>query len=58
LNILQQAGRQRRPYRSPIPKKYQWRAWAADPEGITGEELKGPTPAAVGHHQPNGSLNS
>ena len=28
-----------RDYRSPIPKKYQWRAWAADPEGITGEEL-------------------
>ena len=26
-------------YRSPIPRKYQWRAWAADPEGITGEEL-------------------
>jgi type I restriction enzyme M protein len=26
-------------YRSPIPKKYQWRAWATDPEGITGEEL-------------------
>src|SRR5467141_3581052 len=26
-------------YRSPIPKKYQWRAWAADPEGITGEDL-------------------
>ena len=26
-------------YRSPIPKKYQWRAWAADPEGITGEAL-------------------
>ena len=24
-------------YRSPIPKKYQWRAWAADPEGITGD---------------------
>ena len=22
-----------------FPKKYQWRAWAADPEGITGEEL-------------------
>ena len=20
-------------YRSPIPKKYRWRAWAADPEG-------------------------
>jgi type I restriction enzyme M protein len=20
-------------YRSPIPKKYQWRTWAADPEG-------------------------
>jgi type I restriction enzyme M protein len=26
-------------YRSPIPPNYQWRAWAADPEGITGEEL-------------------
>jgi type I restriction enzyme M protein len=26
-------------YRSPIPKKYRWRAWAADPEGVTGEAL-------------------
>src|SRR5580658_2281841 len=26
-------------YRSPIPKKLRWRFWAADPEGITGEEL-------------------
>jgi type I restriction enzyme M protein len=26
-------------YRSPIPKQYQWRGWAADPEGITGEQL-------------------
>jgi type I restriction enzyme M protein len=26
-------------YRSPIPKKYRWRTWAADPEGITGEAL-------------------
>jgi type I restriction enzyme M protein len=26
-------------YRSPIPKKYQWRTWAADPEGITGQPL-------------------
>jgi type I restriction enzyme M protein len=26
-------------YRSPIPKKYQWRTWAADPEGMTGDEL-------------------
>src|ERR1700689_2745166 len=26
-------------YRSPIPEKLRWRAWAADPEGITGEEL-------------------
>ena len=26
-------------YASPIPKRYEWRAWAADPEGITGEEL-------------------
>ena len=28
-------------YRSPIPTKYHWRNWAADPEGITGEELLG-----------------
>ena len=26
-------------YKSPIPKKLQWRAWAAHPEGITGEAL-------------------
>src|SRR5262245_54324602 len=26
-------------YRSPIPKKHQWRTWAADPEGITDDEL-------------------
>jgi len=26
-------------YRSPIPPEYQWRAWAADPEGITGDGL-------------------
>src|ERR1700721_872684 len=26
-------------YRSPIPEKLQWRAWASDPEGITGDEL-------------------
>jgi len=26
-------------YKSPIPRKYQWRTWAADAEGITGEEL-------------------
>jgi type I restriction enzyme M protein len=26
-------------YRAPIPKKYLWRSWAADNEGITGEEL-------------------
>ena len=26
-------------YRSPIPKELRWRTWAADPEGITGEEL-------------------
>jgi type I restriction enzyme M protein len=26
-------------YTSPIPKPLQWRTWAADPEGITGEEL-------------------
>src|SRR5277367_4071771 len=26
-------------YHSPIPAKLRWRSWAADPEGITGEEL-------------------
>ncbi len=26
-------------YRSPVPAPFQWRAWAADPEGITGETL-------------------
>jgi len=27
-------------YVSPIPKKLQWRNWAADDEGMTGEILK------------------
>ncbi|MBM6582978.1 SAM-dependent DNA methyltransferase [Microvirga sp. BT689] len=26
-------------YLSPIPPQFQWRTWAADPEGITGEAL-------------------
>ena len=26
-------------YRSPLPESYRWRNWAADPEGITGDEL-------------------
>jgi type I restriction enzyme M protein len=26
-------------YRSPIPPQYQWRTWAADPEGMTGDAL-------------------
>jgi type I restriction enzyme M protein len=26
-------------YRSPIPEALRWRHWAADPEGITGDEL-------------------
>jgi type I restriction enzyme M protein len=26
-------------YRSPIPKKFRWREWAADDEGITGDAL-------------------
>ena len=26
-------------YKSPIPARFRWRTWAADPEGITGEEL-------------------
>ena len=28
-------------YQSPIPDPLRWRNWAADPEGITGEELLG-----------------
>ncbi len=27
-------------YTSPLPKEYRWRNWAANAEGITGEELK------------------
>jgi type I restriction enzyme M protein len=27
-------------YKSPLPEKYRWRNWAANPEGITGDELK------------------
>lgn len=27
-------------YQSPIPEELRWRSWAADPEGITGEDLK------------------
>lgn len=26
-------------YKSPIPERFQWRSWAADPEGLTGEGL-------------------
>ena len=26
-------------YRSPIPERFRWRTWAADPEGITGDAL-------------------
>ncbi len=26
-------------YHSPIPKKFQWRDWAANPEGLTGDAL-------------------
>ncbi|MHB8771403.1 MAG: type I restriction-modification system subunit M [Syntrophales bacterium] len=26
-------------YRPPIPEKFRWRAWAADPEGMTGDAL-------------------
>jgi type I restriction enzyme M protein len=27
-------------YRSPLPEEFRWRNWAADDEGITGDELK------------------
>jgi type I restriction enzyme M protein len=26
-------------YHSPIPERFQWRSWAADPEGITGQAM-------------------
>ncbi|WP_324698544.1 class I SAM-dependent DNA methyltransferase [Novosphingobium sp. RL4] len=26
-------------YQSPVPENFQWRTWAADPEGLTGEDL-------------------
>ena len=26
-------------YKSPIPEALRWRNWAADPEGMTGDEL-------------------
>ena len=26
-------------YTSPIPERFQWRTWAADPEGVTGDAL-------------------
>jgi len=26
-------------FKSPIPKRFRWREWAANPEGITGDEL-------------------
>lgn len=26
-------------YRSPVPERFQWRTWAADPEGMTGDAL-------------------
>ena len=29
----------RKDYRSPIPRNLRWSAWAANAEGITGEEL-------------------
>jgi type I restriction enzyme M protein len=35
----QQLGLMQDEYHSPIPAKLRWRAWASDPEGITGEEL-------------------
>ena len=28
-----------RDYRSPLPSKFQWREWAKNPEGMTGDEL-------------------
>ena len=29
----------REAYQSPVPDRFQWRNWAADPEGMTGEAL-------------------
>ncbi len=37
----QELGLMQKGYDSPIPPSLQWRAWAADPEGMTGEQLLG-----------------
>lgn len=43
LKILDEKDREleviRNRYKSIIPKKFQWRNWAADPEGVTGDDL-------------------
>jgi type I restriction enzyme M protein len=31
----------RKRYKSPLPEELRWRSWAADPEGITGDDLSG-----------------
>ena len=39
---LMQAG-----YRSPIPKRFRWRSWAADPEGITKTSISAFAPPEI-----------
>jgi type I restriction enzyme M protein len=36
---LEFLGDEDKPYQSPIPENLRWRNWAADSEGITGDEL-------------------
>ena len=38
--IVKLNGVVRRRYSSPLPKKYRWRNWAANAEGLTGDSLK------------------
>ncbi|MHB9011839.1 MAG: type I restriction-modification system subunit M [Ignavibacteriaceae bacterium] len=40
LELLQNLPRSRGKFKSTIPSNLQWRNWAADDEGITGDELK------------------
>src|SRR5439155_3005622 len=43
-------------YRSPIPESLQWRTWAANPEGITGDELLAFIVTAQAHQEGKLSL--
>ncbi len=45
-------------YRSPIPARLRWRAWAKDPEGITGPSPACPRPVPTRVGRPNPGRSS